>query len=415
MQGLPRNRVCLLAASVVVVGLVGCSRDVEGAATKPGDAPVGVDTSLLNTGNYPTKPAAPMGTAGDDANGRKMEGARIAFVTVTPWEVDPGFVAVLNEPGILTPGFLGEVLGGRTGEDVWTIAFDAGFVAGFATDRKNPDPAAPKHWLQNAVLQFPDAQKAASTAASMTSKLLGSGADHPRRKIAIPGHPDALATQTDLSTYEESGGSKESGISVSSFTPHGPFVLYQQAEAANADVAAGLVSATLDKQVPMIDGFTPTEAAAMRDLPRDPTGLLARTLPIPEGKSSSINTKLVWDARTFLNFLKDPLGADKIFKDAGLQQASTSLGELYQTHDAQGAKRLRDAQIKLLGVGSRTYKSSERVQYLPDSACFEATFETTQKFTCYSVLDNYAFNTTSAQLIDAQQQLAAQYRILADK
>ncbi|TDZ83239.1 hypothetical protein DE4585_02034 [Mycobacteroides salmoniphilum] len=416
MRALNRNLGYLLVVSAVAVGGVGCGRDVEGAATKPSDAPVGVDTSLLNTGSYPTKAAAPFGPAGNDANGRKLEGARIAFVTVTPWEVDAGLAKVWNSPVILKPGSLGGVLGDRTGEEVWNVAFDAGFVAGFATDRKNSDPAAPNQWLQNAVLQFPDAQSAASTASAMTDKLLAGSAGHPRRRVAIPGHSDAIATQVDLSTFEKPGGSKESGISISSLTPHGPFILYQQAEAVSGDVAAGLASATLDQQIRMIDGFAPTEAAALSNLPQDPTGLLARTLPIPEGKSSNINSKLVWDARTFLNFLSDPPAEmSQLFKGTGLQFISTSQADLYQTGDAAGAGRLRDAQIKQLGVGPKAYKPSDRVPYLPDSACFEATFPTTQKFTCYSVFENYTFNTTAAQLIDAQQQLAAQYRILADK
>ncbi len=411
---LARNVARILVGATVVAAAVGCHRGVEGQAATPSDAPTGVDTSLLNTGSYPTK-AAPMGTAGDDATGRKMEGARIAWVTVTPWEVEPSLVKVWNDPIILKPGSLAGVLGTRTGEDVWNIAFDAGFVAGFATDRKNADPAAPKQWLQNAVLQFPDAQKASATASAMTDKILASSPEHPRRKIAIPGHPDSLATQTDLATYENPGGSKESGISITSLTPHGTFILYQQAEASTPDAATSLIAGTLDQQVPLIDGFTPTAAADLPGLPRDPTGLLARTLPIPEGKSSHINTKLVWDVRTFLNFLTDPLTNNKMLKDAGVQQVATSLSDLYQAGDAEGAKRLRDAQIKELGAGPKAYKPSERVQFLPDSACFEATFETTQRYTCYSVFDKFAFNTTSAQLIDAQQQLAAQYRILADK
>ncbi|WP_157896107.1 DUF7373 family lipoprotein [Mycobacteroides chelonae] len=415
MHTLNRNLGCLLVAAVAAGG-AGCSRDVEGAATKPSDAPVGVDTSLLNTGSYPTKPAAPLGPAGNDTNGRRQEGARIAWVTVTPWEVDPGLVKVWQEPVILRPGSLAANLGDRTGKDVWNIAFDAGFVAGFATDRKNADPAASKQWLQNAVLEFPDAQSASATASAMSDKLLADSAEHPRRKISIPGHPDSVATQADLSSYEKPGGSKESGVGVISLTPRGSFILYQQAEAESSDVAGGLVSATLDQQVRMIDGFAPTEVAALPNLPQDPTGLLARTLPIPEGKGSNINSKLVWDARTFLNFLADsPVEMSQLFKDTGLQFVSTSLADLYQTGDAGGAKRLRDAQIKQLGVGPKAYKPSDRVQNLPDSACFEATFPTTQKFTCYTVFENYTFNTTAAQLIDAQQQLAAQYRILADK
>ncbi|MBB4853106.1 hypothetical protein HNP40_000472 [Mycobacteroides chelonae] len=415
MRTLNRNLGCLLVAAVAAGG-AGCSRDMEGAATKPSDAPVGVDTSLLNTGSYPTKPAAPLGPAGNDTNGRRQEGARIAWVTVTPWEVDPGLVKVWQEPVILRPGSLAANLGDRTGKDVWNIAFDAGFVAGFATDRKNADPAASKQWLQNAVLEFPDAQSASATASAMSDKLLADSAEHPRRKISIPGHPDSVATQADLSSYERPGGSKESGVGVISLTPRGSFILYQQAEAESSDVAGGLVSATLDQQVRMIDGFAPTEVAALPNLPQDPNGLLARTLPIPEGKGSNINSKLVWDARTFLNFLADsPVEMSQLFKDTGLQFVSTSLADLYQTGDAGGAKRLRDAQIKQLGVGPKAYKPSDRVQYLPDSACFEATFPTTQKFTCYTVFENYTFNTTAAQLIDAQQQLAAQYRILAAK
>ncbi|OOK65421.1 hypothetical protein BZL29_7901 [Mycobacterium kansasii] len=88
----PRPLVAVGAAVLAVT--VACSTTVAGTAVKaPGtEGSDGVDLGLLNVGNFPTAPRAPLGVAGDAMNGGWAEGRRLASAVVGPWEVDADLV-----------------------------------------------------------------------------------------------------------------------------------------------------------------------------------------------------------------------------------------------------------------------------------------------------------------------------------
>lgn len=422
------NRFSWFAASglVIAAALTGCSHSGSGTASSAETTTAAVNVDSLNTGNYATKPAKPLGPAGTEAVGRRLEGARLAAVVVTPWQVDPALTDVWKKTLILRPSAMSVSLDERLPKDVWNIASDAGYVTGFVTDRRSPDPAAPKRWLQNSVWEMPDPKTASDTVAAMTAKIAEvSTSEHPRTTVTIPGHPETSASYVNLASYinkitEQPG----SGIAVNALTAHGQFILYQEAVASvKPEDATALIADTLTKQIPALDKFEPTKKADLPALPRDPTGLLARTLPFSDAGSAGINDNLAWDPTTYLNFEKTPLITSKLYSETTLKWVSASMANVYQTDQNQGARQLRDAKVNELTESSakspdaapKTYKPAAEVPNLPDSKCLEATYVTTNKFICWGVFDNYAFTTISPQLIDAQQQLAAQYRLLADK
>lgn len=422
------NRLSALAVTTVVVTAMVSGCDHGGSEKTPaGETTPAVNLDSLNTGNYPVKPAAALGAAGTEAIGRRLEGARIATAVVPPWQVDSALTDVWKKTVILRPESLSSELDKRLPKEVWDIAGHAGMVSGFVTDRRSPDPAAAKRWLQNAVWEFPSPQAAADTVAEMTAKMAAvSTPDHPRTPTTVPGHPETSASYVDLASYinkitEKAG----SGIAVNALTAHGPFVLYQEAVAAsNPADATALIADTLTKQTAALDKFVPTDKSALAALPRDTTGLLARTLPFAKG-DGSYEGNLVWDPVTYVNFDTTPVSTAKLLTDSNVKWVASAAAVVFQTSSGDDAKRLRDAKVKELvettaktGTGEpNTYKPAAEVPGLSDSKCLEANFDyaTYNKFRCYGVLDSYTFTSSSAQLIDAQQQLAAQYRILASK
>jgi len=84
--------------------VAGCSTVEHGNAVRAsgGPPPGTVDVTLLDPGNYPTKPLAPMGAAGTPATGALLDAQRMADFVVGPWEVDPALAAAY--PFAFSPG-----------------------------------------------------------------------------------------------------------------------------------------------------------------------------------------------------------------------------------------------------------------------------------------------------------------------
>lgn len=81
------SRAATLAASMIL--LSGCTTVYPGIGVRDPYADQNVNLSLLDTGNYPTKPSEPLGTAGNRDDGARAEARRMAEVVLVPFEVDP--------------------------------------------------------------------------------------------------------------------------------------------------------------------------------------------------------------------------------------------------------------------------------------------------------------------------------------
>jgi hypothetical protein len=218
----------------------------------------------------------------------------------------------------------------------------------------------------------------------------------------VPGHPEAIAT-----TFTSPDGS----AIVESFTPHGSYVLYDYASvgAGNIDAAARLVTKSLDLQGPRIDEFKPTDPAQLANLPIDPDGLLARTLP-PE--RVTVDTG-VWAPRAALHFSTDPVRSAPLYTDSGLVQKSFARTAIYETKDADGAQRLLKGFLANRGPEDKPIA----VPGLPSANCVGTgpAGLTGPQFECFYAVDHYVVNVASRQDADVQQQAAAQYLILTAK
>jgi len=79
---------------------------------------------------------------------------------------------------------------------------------------------------------------------------------------------------------------------------------------------------------------------------------------------------------------------------------------VYQTKDSASAGKIVDGFFAELQPTSQPAKP---VNNLPDSRCLQLE---DKSFYCLGAADRYAIETTSANLLDAQQQVAAQYAML---
>lgn len=417
-----RKRLATLLA--FTVGVAGCSSTISGVAVKQSGSldPDGAVVALLDTGAYSTAAGHPYATAGDDALLQAtLEAQRMAENTVGPWEVDAELRARPDVVAAVQTGPMPNVQAMRDQMPVGVpdIAAAHRFITGFSTTRRTPLGAKQERSLQNVVLRFPDPAAADAAAREMAAKNRGpADAFSPAgRPTPIWGNPDALASSFFVPRGEV----------VESFTPRGPFVLYQKArtaEQAILDVSpVVLVQSCLDKQKRLIDEFTPTDPAKMADLPMDPTGqLLARTLWAPDGSAPFYIGS--WRPRAWLHFEDDPIASAALFDDTGVDAVTQRLTTVYQAANTEGAARIVDTFAKQIGT-SEAVQPIEGVPGLPTAKCFVRTrgaLPPTAAFTwrqyvwhykCVARADRYAYTAFSDDPTDARQQIAAQYRILA--
>jgi hypothetical protein len=391
---------------VVVIALTGCTSTITGtSAVEAGFTPGEPVPALMDPGNYPTAPHAPYGAAG--ANGAIVEGQRMAEYVVGPWEVDPGIVHTVQH-GTLVWKDAASLSNNLLGTARAAIAEALGFVVGFSSARTSALPGQIKT-LDHVVLRFPSEADATAAAAEMSVPVRAdTGTDNaPETTIPIPGHPGSVGL-THIGT-DGSGG-------VTGYTAHGPYVFYDVASAQGGDVgtAAALVAKAVDLQGPRIDEFSPTDPAKLGDLPLDPTGLAARTLPLPKNKSATVYNG-VWGPYASLHFAVDPVMAAPVNADAGVVARSYLMSMVWETKDAAGAQKL--LQSFLSADPDSTAKPTNGVTGLPSAKCStSATDDPSQpSVVCYYAVDRYVVDVASRQDVDVQQQAAAQYLILTAK
>lgn len=398
-------------AITIAVTAVGCTREApapQPKAAEQADAKSGeVDVSALDPGNYPTKPLPPMGNGGDRQHVAVLEANRIAEVVVGPWEVDP---AIIEPAGLGLAGFGGlpilpEKLQLVTSEQAAEVG-KAGMITGYASTRKIPDQKV----LTNVVLEMQDPEAAKVAARDMPQKMLDYAGQYDFTKgtsiVPIPGHDDAFAVASTATKYQQEGLRQ----TVNSFTARGPFVLMQMAQTTgDVSEAVALVAKTLDLQKPAIDGFSPTPPPELVNLPKDPSGLLVRALPVaPKEETFSNNATL--GPRAMLHPEPNPVLASKTYGDSGVDVRVDADSSVFRTRDNAAAKTLAANYSK---TENRPVGPADAVPNLPGSICYELTGA--EKFACAGVFDRYTFAVYGKRLKDAHQMAAAQYLILAAK
>lgn len=395
--------VALLAAIAALT--MACSTTIAGSAVKaPGQTSSdGVDVALLDAGNFPTTPRPAFGVAGDSQQGGWAEARRLASAVVGPWEVDADLIAYAQIDSGVIQGT--DAVNARLGAPLGDALNGHHLVAGFSSSRhtdKGPDKG-----LLNLVLEFPSPADAAGAVADMATKdaaLTVPFGDHPipTQPRSIPRHNGTVAlTYTMTMSYPPPAGPR---FFVTALSAHGQYVLAQTAESAdNADAGAQMIATTLDLQQPLVDTFKPTPPDQLAQLPLDPDGLLARTVP-PRHENETINDG-IYDPHGVLHVVSgDPLHLAALFKSAGVQHvAYYAETRVYQMPDPNGAGRLVADM-----TGAHPVKG---ITAMPKAKCFNETLA----YWCVARADRYAFEMQNEQENALHQMMAAQYRMLTGK
>src|ERR1700676_130286 len=166
--------------------------------------------------------------------------------------------------------------------------------------------------------------------------------------------------------------------------PQGTYGFMQLAQAVGGlGPAVGLVAKTIDKQGPTIDQFRATNPSEFADISLDPTGLLARTLPVPEKEATTIQNT-TYEQRGALHFQNDPARSATLFSETGTDLVAMAKTNVYQTKDSESAARIVNGFFAELQPTSQPAKP---VNNLPDSRCLQLK---DNSFYCLGAADRYA-------------------------
>ncbi|MEV0854034.1 hypothetical protein ACGFQG_25630 [Nocardia fluminea] len=389
--------VCVLATALLTTVATACGGPDEIAAT---DAPV--DLATLDVGNYPTQPRQ-VGAVASLDQGRFVEAERLGDFVPTPADIDPRFVH--TNPSIASVFLDAEAsLGKIMAVDRFAeVAPD--FIGGFVSSAETK-PSNMGLDMVNAVMIFPDEQKAATAATELEKLDFGYAPNNQR--IEIPGYPAAVAHwQPDQQ-------------SIGSWFATGHLVIYTWfydylkiwLEKVDKQELLDLTRKSLDTIVPAVAKFTPTPSTELMTLQRDRDGMLGRTAPRPR-EDSWINPPGVYAGRTARHFVSDPVSTAKMIDDYGIDLYANDGSEVYRARDIAGAQGVRDE----LGGLTRKFTASAAPKNLPSARCKEYIGRKKRiaiRFYCAVSYDRYAAYVWSNQLLDAQQRISAQYALLVN-
>lgn len=395
--------------------LVACGHTTAGQATRaPASAYTSapVNTSRLDPGNYPVAPQPALGNAGSEQAGRLVEGRRMAAYVVGPWQSDPTLVGAVSSGAAVIADANG--LGRATWPPIAGGAYNLPLVVGFVTERQSPGPNSQLS-LRNSVLRFINPSVASEAAQNMTTAARNMPripsatpiVTEPERPLSIPGHPDASGT---VLTFQEGA---QTVRELTALTAHGPYLLVQVVRcAAGPDCEAQLAGHTLDRQLPLIDTFAPTDPVEFPTLALDPTGLVARTVPAPAGQASSMSGA-AYPLAGALHLEDDPMQTGPLLSAAGVDFVSVSLTTVYQTRDPSAAQTLAEAYGDI-AAKTPAAQAASAVPGMPQSRCTRVAGSNglVPRYWCLAAAGRYTVKTIARQLDNAQQQMAAQYRML---
>lgn len=419
-----RGRTLIAAAAVIAVSAVtACGGEstpdaqpagntesvaADGTAGEGSPAAADVDVRVLDTGDYPTQPAAPFGDASPEEVA-PVDGQRMAEFVVAPWEIDPE----LDDPTL--PTFVlrnYKMLKGTFDESVYEVPANASSaIYGFVSSAKTPssgDRAAQGRALTNLVMRYTDQDAAKAAAQQMADAA-----------AARPG-----ASATDVAGLPDSygiGGTQPSGdATLAAFTPHGDYVLYTWVSAPQ-DQAGGMqatLARAVELQAPLIDRFprTPTKSqngGVRPQLKIDQNDILVYAIPADADAPAGDADRGVYGPRGMSHFYTSPAEMYRILTEHGAEHSAIYKTTVYRASSDDDAA---DMQSEFDAVSRNNgWTPAPSPQGLPNASCLTKTAEFGEQFSCSVQVGRYLGEATGLDdRADVHRQISAQYLILTE-
>ena len=298
----------------------------------------------------------------------------MAEAVLLPAQINPGLTN--RNAGQCNPGPLT-----AAGADVnWASDLDQGFghqlstaittddfIAGFFNCAAGNHPVS----LTNVVLRYATARAALSAAAALARADINPDGKFRWSAVPLSDRPDTVVL---LGSEVASEGRPEYGtapVRAIAYTSYGPYVLARAAVAEDAPEAQQLALSGLDQQRSALDTFTATPVDELADLPTDPTGLAAKTLP---DRYSPLTA--VYGPHGILSFPTNTAEAQDLFTATGVTAAAFSTTNVYpartnvyQARDPVAAAELAAGLSDEKASGEYPLAPAGPVPGMPDARC----------------------------------------------
>ncbi|MGV9665151.1 DUF7373 family lipoprotein [Nocardia niigatensis] len=370
-----------------------------------------VDPSKLDVGNYPTNPQHMDRPAGRD-QARQLAGERLADHLALPADVDPRFIYQL--PGRPVP---------PTDYSLGLDPEKQNIVAGFEEIAYSAADCAVGIALTTYVLVMASEQDTSAAvdllaASKPDAAYDGSATQLPvdQLPVNLPHHPQVRAWAGPHTALRAAATDGRLLI----VTKVVDEALTELGEPQDLDALATLAGKNIDAQLAALHGYSLPTADSTIEAPADPDDMLSRALPIVD-TSGPTGLELYNDHGALLA-TPFPVAEGDLFRETGTDRVAHAGTDVLRARDVAAAQRLRDSNFQLFR-GRAEYSPPEKIFVsadpppgVPGARCLMTKSwdkVTSPRFLCAVSRGRYAAQAWSDQLIDAQQQIAAQYVRLA--
>ncbi len=387
--------------------MTACSGDTKSEARQENTTTTSaaVDITALDTGDYPTEPAAAFGEATPEEIA-SVDGQRMAEYMVAPYEVDPEMTDP-TLPTFVVRNYLG--LKGALGQEVIDVPANKssaiyGFIASAATVTGERDGAT--RAMTNLVMRYTTAEGAADAARQMSeASALRPGA----MAVDIPGLPNS---------HGISGTGVDGKVTLAVFTPWNDYVLYTWVGVPQdqATLMESLIVRTQELQGPRIDQFprTPTKSqngGKPASLQVDQNDILVYALPAKADAPMGATDRAVYGPRGMSLLYTPPADVYRTLTEHGADHTAVYLTTVYRASTPDDATEMLAAFDRM----NRTdgWSTMPGPTGLPTAQCITKSTMNGEQFLCSVQVGRYIGTaTTLDDRTDVLQQIAAQYVIL---
>lgn len=402
----PRCALLVAVTFTVLLATVACGSD--------SDTRDGVDTSTLDTGDYPTRAFDP-GRA-DDTTIITYEAQRLADYVLPPWQIDP----ILRERSDPTmPIRSTSELGWTIGRNVTSAPENDYVLYGFASSAAEPRaPGDPEgRSLVQVVLRYVDPGSAAAAAAAIHQKYQEASNSAGRYvPTSLPGKPDVFALR---------GRQRDGNQTLVVFTPINDTIVYSYltfppTESEWANRTAG---SAIDRQSELIASYRGRPTKQQRGgktigyPERDPHKVLRYTIPVDKEtvekpKNGSANG--VYGLRGLTHFESDPAQRYEALDQAGVKYQARAKTRVYRAASDDQARTLVDRLTRQMTTG-QGFVPGESPPGLSTARCVRSDTSDGRRHQCFVRVGRYVGEVAGLDdQKDVWQRTSAQYMILQE-
>lgn len=407
------NRNMLIPAALVAgVLLAGCSTETDGtffAASSSASPVPSADPALLDTGDFPTEPAAPYGLATTE-NILDVEGQRLAEFMVLPFEVDPGLTRVKMPTQVIRSY---KNLTGVLGQGAVDAPANRDMLYGYVTTASTPTATSKdeEKALVQMVLRYTNAAQATAGAQQMHDALVNE--PDPALKdtpVKVDGLPDTLASI---------GTTVDDEATINAFTARGDYVIdtWASAPAADKTWTTTAVTTALDLQEPLVDKFpaTPTKEqnGGKSAMPRmDQNQVLIYAIPEEDPDAQGGSDMAVYGPRGMALRSTNPPLTYKVLTDAGADHNASYKTTVYRAATPDDAQNIVDSFAADL-INSDGFTPAPAPPGLPNATCTTKDTENGTQDYCMVANGRYVGEASALDnKTEVDQLISAQYLIL---